>query len=440
MAKRPLKLRPLKVAVKNGKVIWRKKVRETYPQQQKGGKKENFLKRLFASTRNRAILEEVKSTAKLLSVTPEEKQFAGRIISSLRQGVAPTEGVLRFSVGRESILHLIKQDLNFVGNGNSRLRFVNGIYGSGKTHILKILQEYAYSRNFAASFITLTARECPMYDLGIVYQHIVKGIRVSKFRHSPALQYILEEWFLRIKSLGLDKEERILQELRKLSFDFQIALTRYRNEANRNNWQGVELVLRWLQGEIKTKREARYLGIKNYACEETALDMLGNITQMLCFLGYNGLVILLDEAEAIPSLSRILQRKQAYENLERLMGCSKKTPNSYFVYSTTPYFFNEAENEIGVTKDGKKVIELYPLPESDLNKLAIEIRNLHWQAYAWKNISRVDNENLGKLVTNFISQQNSEISARNFVRTLVSALDICQEHSKMALSQVLKEG
>ena len=439
MAKRPLESRSLKVTVKNGKVIWRKKNERNISTKIKGNKQENSFRSIFASPRNRAILEKIKATAELLSVTPEEKQLAERIISSLRQGVVPTEGVLRFSVGRGTILRLIQQDLNFVRNGNSRLRLVDGIYGSGKTHILKILQEYAYSRHFATSFITLTARECPMYDLSIVYEHIVKGIRVSKFRKGPALQHILEEWFLRIKSLGLAEEGRIFQELRKLSLDFKIALTRYRDRANRNDWKGVELVLRWLQGDIRTKRETRSLGIKNYASEKTALEMLGNITRMICFLGYNGLVILLDEAEAIPSLSRILQRKQAYENLERLMNCSTKTPNSYFVYATTPYFFDEAENEIGVAKDSKKVIELYPLPESDLKKLAIEIRNLHWQAYSWENISRVDNENLAKFVRNFVSQQNSEIIARNFVRTLVSALDVCQEHPQMRLSQILKD-
>lgn len=439
MTKRPLKSRPLKITLKNGKVIKRKKGKRDISTKIKVNKPENSFNRIFAIPRNRAILEGVKATEKLLYVTPEEKQTAERIIFSLRQGVAPMEGVLRFSVGRESILKLIQQDLNFVRNGNSRLRLVNGIYGSGKTHILKIIQEYAYVRNFATSFITLTARECPMYNLGLVYEYIVKGIRVSKFRQAPALQHILEEWFLRIKSIGLAQEERILQELMKLSLDFKIALTKYRDEANRNNWRGVELVLRWLQGDIKTKKEARYLGFKNYASKDNALEMLGNITRMLCFLGYNGLAILLDEMDAIPSLSRIVQHKQAYENLEKILNCSSRTPNSYFIYATTPYFFNEAENKIVIKKDSKKVIELYPLSETDLKKLAIEIRNLYWQAYPWENISRVDNENLAKFVSNFISQQNSEITARKFVRTLVSTLDICQEYPQISLSRILKE-
>lgn len=439
LVKRSLKSRPLKVTVKNGKVIWRKKDKRNISRKIKADKQENFFKSIFASPRNRALLEKMKERVKLLSATPEEKQLAKQIIFSLRQGVAPMEGVLRFSVGRESILKLIQQDLNFVRNGNSRLRLVNGIYGSGKTHILKIIQEYAYMKNFATSFITLTARECPMYNLGVVYEHIVKGIRVSKFRQAPALQYILDEWFLRIKSIGLAEEEKILQELKKLNLDFKIALTKYRDEANRNNWREIELVLRWLQGDIKTKREARSLGVKNYASEDTALDMLGNITLMLCFLGYNGLVILLDEMEAIPSLSRIVQRKQAYENLKKIMNCSSRTPNSYFIYATTPYFFNEAENKIVVKKDSKKVIGLYPLPETELKKLAIEIRNLYWQAYPWENINRIDNENLAKFVSNFIHQQNSEILARKFVRTLVSALDICQEHPQISLSRILKE-
>jgi len=239
LVKRSLKSRTLKVTIQNGKVVWRKKDKRNISRKIKADKKENFFKSIFTSPRNRVLLEKMKERVKLISATPEEKQLAEQIIFSLRQGVAPMEGVLRFSVGRESILELIQQDLNFVRNGNSRLRLVNGIYGSGKTHILKIIQEYAYINNFATSFITLTARECPMYNLGVVYKHIVKGIRVSKFRQTPALQYILEEWFLRIKSKGLAEEEKILQELKKLNLDFKIALTKYRDEANRNNWREV---------------------------------------------------------------------------------------------------------------------------------------------------------------------------------------------------------
>ena len=60
MAKRSLKSRPLKVTVKNGKVIWRKKDKRNISTKIKVDKQENFFKSIFTSPRNQAVLEKMK--------------------------------------------------------------------------------------------------------------------------------------------------------------------------------------------------------------------------------------------------------------------------------------------------------------------------------------------------------------------------------------------
>jgi len=288
-------------------------------------------------------LGEYKYLMNLNSVEPLVRKQATEIISSLRYGVAPDKGILKFSVGREEILNLIKQDLRYVQNGKSKLRFFNGCYGSGKTHTLYLLRELAFKNNFASSFITLTTRECPMSDLGTVYSHIVKSLRTDSCRDIPALEMIIQNWCDKILKLGTDNPKIVLQKLRKLSPDFQNVLTTYVESYKKDSWKMKDLAVRWIQGDLKSARDSRTVGAFSYACDSTALEMLQNLVLMLKVIGFNGMVILLDEAESIPSISRFSQIQNAYDNLGRFIDCNIETSNLYFIYSTTPFFLTKSK-------------------------------------------------------------------------------------------------
>lgn len=383
-------------------------------------------------------LGELLDLMKLNSADPPVQKLATEIISALRHGVTPDKGILKFSVGREEILNLIKQDLRHVENGNSKLRFLNGCYGSGKTHILYILREFACKNNFASSVITLTPRECPLYDLGIMYRHIIKGLRTESCRYMPALETIIKNWFDKILAMGADDFQTVLKKIKRLSTDFQNVLTHYIESSKKDSWQRADLSIRWIQGDLRNRRDAKIVGANSYACDQTALRMLQNIVLMLKVIGFSGLVILLDEAETIPSISSSSQIQHAYDNLGRLINCNLETSNSYFVYATTPEFFKETEKYSLLNIPEKSIISLQPLPKSALQKLAIHIRDLHIQSYKWNNINRLFREKVLKYVNQFLESNEEGTLARNFVKAMVASLDVCQENSNLILCQTLR--
>ena len=91
----------------------------------------------------------------------------------------PVEQVPCFTVGRERWLSIIEDDLaHYIGAGGTKVRFLNGDYGDGKTHFLSIIQHLAVQAGFAVSFVVLT-REVPMQKFELVYREIVSNLATA---------------------------------------------------------------------------------------------------------------------------------------------------------------------------------------------------------------------------------------------------------------------
>src|SRR5262245_10530921 len=98
---------------------------------------------------------------------------ARTIIEHLRRGSVPVEQVPCFTVGREGWLSIIEDDLaQYIGAGSTKVRFLNGDYGDGKTHFLSLIQHLALQVGFAVSFVVLT-REVRMQEFELVYREVV---------------------------------------------------------------------------------------------------------------------------------------------------------------------------------------------------------------------------------------------------------------------------
>lgn len=179
--------------------------------------------------------------------------------------------------------------------------------------------------------------------------------------------------------------------------------------------------------------DAKRLGINSTISPQNVLGMLGNLTRMLRFVGAKGLVILLDEADAIPSLPSAARREEAYANLLALACATSSTPYSYFVYATTPAFFEDIP--LGFDDALKNVTTLEQLTSTELTELAQAIRDLHFQAYEWRR-GDFGNSSLRRFVHACIS--SSSETPRAFVRTLVAALDACEENKGLTLDKVAR--
>jgi hypothetical protein len=381
--------------------------------------------------RLREVLEKARSRPRLPCASDIPRETALALIESCRQGTAPIQRALVLAVGREDLISCMKHDLAHVANHGSCLRVINGVFGIGKTLTLRVLQEWAHTEGFATSFLTLSSRECPMYDLTAIYRHIVRGIRVADCLDRPALEHLLEAWAKQVKEY-VARRRLVPRGLSELDPSFKVALTQYYEGVQSAGAEEADLALRWLRGET-TVTDAKRLGINSTISPQNALGMLGNLTRMLRFVGTKGLVILLDEADAIPSLPSAAKREAAYANLLSLACAASSSPYSYFVYATTPGFFEEIPLRFDDAL--KNVVTLDQLTSAELTELAGEIRDLHFQAYGWRR-GDLGTSPLKRFVHTCIS--SSIETPRAFVRTLVAALDICEENKGVTLDEVAR--
>ena len=81
------------------------------------------------------------------------------IIESLRRGEVPSDELEMVLVDRTEILKGFTEDLEYIKGGSSfKTRYLNGVFGSGKTFLLKILEKKALQQNFVTSFVILDER------------------------------------------------------------------------------------------------------------------------------------------------------------------------------------------------------------------------------------------------------------------------------------------
>src|ERR1700730_8106769 len=84
-----------------------------------------------------------------------------RIFRHLKRGVFPPESVDAFTVGRERELVEVERRLREVSGGTTRHLFLEGQYGSGKSHVLKAIESIALREGFAVSWVILDGQNHP---------------------------------------------------------------------------------------------------------------------------------------------------------------------------------------------------------------------------------------------------------------------------------------
>jgi len=394
-----------------------------------------------------------------------DKITAQKIIQALGTGATPTVGLECVTVGRRYWVDAInKFYLNeFIKQGGSAVKFLNGDYGSGKTHLLNLIRNEAFARDYVVSFVTLKAREAPFNKFEIIYEKIIDGLSVKTKLDGDALKHILDKWYRdmyeqyasKFKDRILD-EPRIkaeleyqISELAKLDgmdSDFRNALRSYFQnmvEAKPSRDEENTIILDWIRGKAIPKPELKEFQIFSQINKQNSKAMMKSLVRALLFFGYSGLIILLDEAESIPSLLRSKDREQAYDNIRELMDNTDGrgrggTNNCMFLYATTSQFF---ESRDGIktydalyqrVKDPRATIidlEQDPLKFEDMLEIAQRIRAVHSIAFNWKADARVSDDTLKEYVT-FIDSQNvaTDISKpRILVKSITQLLDICMQ-------------
>ncbi len=269
---------------------------------------------------------------------------ARRIIETVgANGIPPEVGFQYFTAGLDPYLPVIEEEYlsSFIKQGGSVFKIVIGVYGGGKTHFLYCVRDLAWKHNFAVSYVSLSPGESPFHQLERVYQAIVTNLTPPLTTdellsgYEQGIVSFLRTWYRRkiqeLKDRGFQEHElhqELLDDLDAIeglvSLSFAEAIKAALRALADDEQDEFIHICQWLSGEGYDRYGHRAYGILQPIDRTNALTMLRSLVQWVRQIGYSGLIILLDEAERVPSLST-RQRQQHLSNLREIIDACGHT-------------------------------------------------------------------------------------------------------------------
>ncbi|MEM4235049.1 MAG: DUF2791 family P-loop domain-containing protein [Candidatus Methanomethylicaceae archaeon] len=264
---------------------------------------------------------------------------AKKIIQQIgSSGTPPDYGVELFTAGIGSYLNVLEEEYfsSYLKSGGASFKMVIGVYGGGKTHFLFCVRNLAWKHNFVVSYVSLSPGQSPFHHLELVYRAIARGIMPPLSPSELLSGYevgfpsFLRTWYAQKyreitsgSNLSDNDIEKLLASVSESvagieSISFQNAIKHAYHALLDHDDEKFNKMCQWLYGEGYSSNIYSKYGIFQKIDKTTAFQMLRSLSQFVRGIGYSGIVILLDEAERVPSLST-KQKDQHLSNLRELI-------------------------------------------------------------------------------------------------------------------------
>lgn len=374
------------------------------------------------------------------------KGEALKIASALRRGVPPArEHVRELNVGRDRELKYFSDKLTELAEvGTSDVKFVSAQIGAGKTHFLDLLASMALDKGFVVSKVDLDSRTTRFDHFEEVYGKLISRIATPE-ESSDGLTHIIEKWAGDRQS---DDEETVYRSLRRidgLPIELRTALLGYWRSVSSRSPEALatlEDLRTWLGGAKPSFAQKKRLSVTSPIGRTNASDVLRGLMGLFQDAGYKGFVVLLDEAEAITSLTRMSDRDAANENIRSIIDDADKSPGFYFVFATTPSFLDPGSAKGAATYQAlyrrirdplggaglsmeRTIIELPALSEDQYRELARRIRGIVEISRAGER-SPITDEQLDRLADYAHDRASEQLSTlvRSVVHVVGDSFDV----------------
>lgn len=357
----------------------------------------------------------------------------------------------------------IEDDLdNYIAQGGSKVRFISGDYGDGKTHFMSMARHLALKKQFAVSFVVLT-REVPIHKFEIVYQAIVRKL-TGNFS-GTGIRSMLKGWLDHLSQVK-EKEKSLKQvavrsalasELREtpgMDINFANGLIALVNNAfapvkkdeEDTREADYETLMHWFEGGKVTKRELKPFQIYEGLTKTNSRHFLNSLILFLRKTGHKGLILLLDEMETVMAQSLSI-RNNAYENVRLLIDNSESAQYIHIFFSIIPDLLTAEKgfksydalwsrvrsigdttrlNYRGVLVD----IHRTPLKPDELLELGRRLRTIHGIAYRWDSDKLITVKLLEDICTN--QKRMGVLSeVRLYIKQVIRLLDMAEEQGQL---------
>lgn len=380
---------------------------------------------------------------------------AEAIIESFRQGTVPGRHLELYSVGRERWLGSISRDLDFIAQGGSKIRFLSALYGGGKTHFFMQVKAKALSANSLLSYVELNSREAPFDRFEVIFPKIMRGVTLPD---GQGIEHMLEDWARRFPYHSSQEVEANLRQIAP-SLDFRAALRaclEYANTDSPDHRLRMQGILAWLQG-YQVMSELKVKGIRSNVTIMNVSEILGSFLRFVRASGYAGLTVLLDEAEAITSLTQSRKREEANQNIRKLLDNADEHLGFYVLFATTPKFLSDPDNGAqsypalwsrikdviggGLQQSSARstIMVLPPFDQTTLEELAPRIVDTHSKAYEWNAVDYFKPTGISEYASSFLKRGDPHM-IRSFIKGLIGILDVLEEkREKVVLDDLIEK-
>lgn len=293
------------------------------------------------------------------------KRILTSLLASMAAGVVPRSGAKYIAIGRTGEISALCRDLDAVADGGAATRFLIGKYGSGKSFLIQLMRGYALDRGFLCADADLSPERRLSSSNGgglATYRELMKNLSSKASPDGGALAQILSKWLSDIQyevaqtgispdSADFEKEisKRIYSVLREMetgigAFDFARVIDTYYRAWRAEDERLQSDCLRWLRGEFGTKTEARAsLSVSGIIDDENWYDYIKLIAVFAQKIGYEGLVVFIDECVNLYKIPNRVSRENNYEKIlsvfnDTLQG---KAVGLEMIFAGTPQFLED---------------------------------------------------------------------------------------------------
>jgi hypothetical protein len=385
---------------------------------------------------------------------------AQRVMETLRKGIPPDGYVRYFTVGRKSEIEALETRLH---DRNKGALLLKANYGSGKTHLLRFLREFALDQGYAVSTVSLDARSAVRFNrmdqmLGAIWRGLeipegkgVKGARpylgvVCRTIEATKSLKTNDYWHALTNGYRWDYSEVLkapaffvalrawstgIPEIHDLVEDWLFQPWIYQAQRRHLYTKLVEELRSYFR-DPRPEWKFYNDGTFNFQSQgySQSWAALRDMHRLSVEVGLKGLIILFDEFEdVIHNIKNVNHKEAAFWNLFEFYLGSEFEGMTFF--AVTPDFVTKCKTillergrldyDYGMF-DKIPTFEMTPLELEQLQKLAVKILTIHSIAYQWEPKEIFKMNKLKSIVSKAASIQIQD-RARHTIREIVKYLD-----------------
>jgi hypothetical protein len=384
------------------------------------------------------------------------------VFERLRSGVVPERGLDAFAVGIERQRSELGRLLDLATADEGVFKFLRGGYGCGKTFMARLAILDAQARNFATSFVVVSDNDLHFHRFDDVYRKVVQELGTSSCPRG-ALGDIVDRWIAKVERALVDAgsddqapdfdakvQKRMGGEIASLTGgkapeDLARVLREIfvLKQAGKSAEAGA--LLSWLSGSGNVAADLKKsAGVKGDVSSRDALAYLHGILEIVKAAGYEGLVIVIDEAETILRMRQDVRGK-SLNGIRQICDAAAQYHGLLWVFTGTPDFFDTKRGVAGLQPLHDRIqfisqagyaplkqpqLDLTPFNAARLKEVALKLRELYPAMDPPGLEAKVTAEFIERLVGDVTRGFKGDVGVvpRQFLRQLVSVFDIVAEN------------